>query len=135
MIINFTYNVFIWIINDRFSPNDLSMSMAVEGIIGIIDLMIFNFEKFKDELIMSIYEMCIYFILMIGSAIHNEIIVLYFCGLHEYTKKNLSLKAEEDFKNANSKNYSRNTIISESLDINEREDRETYMTEFSSIST
>ena len=50
-------------------------------------------------------------------------------------QKKLSLKAEEDFKNANSKNYSRNTIISESLDINEREDRETYMTEFSSIST
>ena len=134
LIINFAYNVFIWIINERFSPNDLSMSMAVEGIISIIDLMIFNFEKFKDELLMSIYEMFIYFILMIGAAIHNEIIVLYFYGLHEYTKKNLSLKAEEDFKNANSKNYSRSTIISENLDINEREDRGTCVTELSSIS-
>ena len=32
MILNFTYNILIWIIIDIFSPNDYAMAMGIEGI-------------------------------------------------------------------------------------------------------
>ena len=46
MIMNFAYNVFIWIINDRFSPNDYSMSTVIEGLTAKLIILIYD-EKFK----------------------------------------------------------------------------------------
>ena len=36
MIINCLYNIIIWIIIDRFSPNDYAMTTIIEGIGGKI---------------------------------------------------------------------------------------------------
>ena len=131
MITNFAYNVFIWIINERFSPNDLSMVMAVEGFTNKIYLLLFKFDEVQVGFL--IYELIFYLILAIGACIHNEIIILYFCNLNEYTKKNINIKSQEDFEFANSYTHYRPSITSENLDINENETKDNIMTDMSNI--
>jgi hypothetical protein len=133
MISNFAYNVFIWIINERFSPNDLSMVMAAEGFINKFDKLFFKFDKVKEKLSFYFYELIFHFILAVGTCIHNEIIILYFCNLNEYTKKYINIKSQEDFDFANSYNYRRTSISSENLDINEKENKDNIMTDMSNI--
>ena len=99
---NFLYNVLIWTINDRFSPNDLAMIMILQGFQDRIFVLLFDYQKFKEDLFESIYLMSIYFILIISASIHSEIIIINCCGLNEYTKKNINIKSEEDFESANS---------------------------------
>ena len=121
MIMNFAYNVFIWIINDRFSPNDLAMVMVLQGFLDKIYLLIFNYEKFKEDLFETIYLISIYFILIISASIHNEIIIINCYGLNEYTKKNINIKSEKDFESANERALTTTTINSnEAQDVNER---------------
>jgi len=100
--VNFLYNVLIWTINDRFSPNDLAMIMILQGFQDRIFVLLFDYQKFKEDLFESIYLMSIYFILIISASIHSEIIIINCCGLNEYTKKNINIKSEEDFESANS---------------------------------
>ena len=121
IIVNFIYNVFIWIIIDRFSPNDLAMVMILEGFLDKIYLLIFNYEAFTDDLSQSIYLMFIYFILIISASIHNEIMILNICGLNEFTKGNINIKSEEDFQSANDRARNSNfSNFNEGKDINER---------------
>jgi hypothetical protein len=120
IIVNFAYNVFIWIINDRFSPNDLAMVMILQGLLDKIYLLIFNYKKFKEDLFESIYLISIYFILIISASIHNETIIINCCGLNEYTKKNINIKSEEDFESANERGENSTSInYNEAQDINE----------------
>jgi len=100
--VNFLYNVLIWTINDRFSPNDLAMIMILQGFQDRIFVLLFDYQKFKEDLFESIYLMSIYFILIISASIHSEIIIINCCGLNEYTKKNINIKSEKDFESANS---------------------------------
>jgi len=102
IIVNFLYNVLIWTINDRFSPNDLAMIMILQGFQDRIFVLLFDYQKFKEHLFESIYLMSIYFILIISASIHSEIIIINCCGLNEYTKKNINIKSEKDFESANS---------------------------------
>ena len=139
MLFNFIYNLFIWIINDRFSPNDLAITIIIEGITDKLDFLIFKFREFENNLFISIYEIIIYFILVIGALIHNEILILNCWGLNEYTKKNINEKSTEDFNIAN-RMTTKTTINSEdgrdTKDINEKvDDRETILTELSVIPT
>lgn len=138
MIFNFVYNVLIWIINDRFSPNDLTITMIIEGITDQIEILIFQFEEFKNHLFVSIFKIIIYLILIIGAFIHNEILIIHICGLDEYTKENLDKKSIEDFKNAHKRSLTQSTYNleenRESKDINERNDNdENILTELSVI--
>jgi hypothetical protein len=120
MTMNFSYNVFIWIINDRFSPNDLAMVMVLKGFLDKIYLLIFDYEKFKEDLFEAIYLISIYFILIISASIHNETIIINYCGLNEYTKKNINIKSDKDFETANERTLTSTTINSnEAQDINE----------------
>lgn len=138
MIFNFVYNVLIWIINDRFSPNDLTITMIIEGITDQFEILIFQFEEFKNHLFVSIFKIIIYLILIIGAFIHNEILIIHICGLDEYTKENLDKKSIEDFKNAHKRSLTQSTYNleenRESKDINERNDNdENILTELSVI--
>jgi len=118
MIMNFAYNVFIWIINDRFSPNDLAMVMVLQGFLDKIYLLIFNYEKLKENLFETIYLISIYFILIISASIHNETIIINCFGLNEYTKKYINIKSEKDFESANERTLT-STTINSAQDINE----------------
>ena len=108
MIFNFLYNVFIWIINDKFSPNHIAMAM-------IIDTISKNLIKYKDiqnAPFYSITEIVILAILIIGNMIYNEIAIINCCGLNKYTRNKLVQKGEEDYQIANlSQNQDDSNII------------------------
>lgn len=100
MITNFIYNVCIWNIVDRFSPNHLAMSMVIEGITDKLYAIIFDIEDFKKILPLSILEVIINVILVIGVCIHTEIIIINRCGMNEYTKKKIDKKGYKDIEQA-----------------------------------
>ena len=95
MILNFIYVVFIWIIIDRFSPNDFSMSTVIEGLTNKLLKFFFKNDYETGEFI---YECAIYILLAIGICIFSEIIVINKCGLNENTKENFGNKGYEDYE-------------------------------------
>ena len=114
MISNFVYDIFIWIIIDRFSPNDRSMASVIEAITDKIFILIFQTSKFVENLFFSIMSIIIYFILTIGICIHNEIIIVNVFGLNEYTKKRIQKKGDEDYEQARARtNSTASSIFSE----------------------
>ena len=117
MIFNFLYNVVIWMINDRYSPNDIAMAMVIKALTDEFNLIIFETESFKEDLFISIYEIIIQFILIIGTFIHSEIIVINCCGLNENTKTKINLKGIEDFQQSFINQRNSSSINDESDDI------------------
>ena len=94
MILNFIYNIFIWIIIDRFSLNDYSMSTVIEGLTAKLIILIYD-EEFNKSLF--IVGGIIYIILIFGLCIFSEIIIINKCGLNECTKKYIGSKGYEDY--------------------------------------
>ena len=94
MILNFIYNIFIWIIIDRFSLNDYSMSTVIEGLTTKLIILIYD-EEFNKSLF--IVGGIIYIILIFGLCIFSEIIIINKCGLNECTKKYIGSKGYEDY--------------------------------------
>ena len=72
--------------------------MMVENMIDKLFEYGTNLESFTINLFISILQIFIFFLLIIGICIHNEIIVINKCRLNEYTKKRIASKGEEDFK-------------------------------------
>ena len=110
MVSNFVYNIFIWIIIDRFSPNDYAITKIFEGITDKIFMKIYKTNNTMNDYIFIFY-IFIYIILIIGICIHSEIIVINKCGLSDYTKKRLEKKGDEDVEL--SKSYIRDTSFGE----------------------
>ena len=54
-------------------------------------------ESFTNNLIVSIIQIFIFILLIIGICIHNEIVVINKWGLNEYIKNNISKKGEDEF--------------------------------------
>ena len=92
IFLNFLYNVFLWIIIDKFSADHISMVMVIDGLIQTIIQMITD----KNNIIFDIIEIIFYLFLIIGVLIHNEIIIFNFCGLNENTVKAFKLKETID---------------------------------------
>lgn len=88
MIVNFFYNINIWIIVDYFTPNHLSMANIFEyfsySIYSLIDIYFLGNEKNSQKNIFLF--LAFYSFLLIGAFIHNEFIILNFCKLNEKTK-------------------------------------------------
>ena len=103
------YGVFIWIIINKFSPNDYALSMMVENMIDKLFEYALKPETFTDNIFISIVQLIIFILLIIGICIHNEIIVINKWGLNEYTKENISKKGEIDLLEAD-------TLRAESFD-------------------
>jgi len=98
IIINFFYNVNIWIIIDFFTPNHLSMANIFEyfgfSIYNLIDFYFLG-NKNQNEVIIFLF-LSIFVFLLIGAFIHNEVIILNFCKLNEKTKLFLDQEALKD---------------------------------------
>ena len=93
IFLNFLYNVFLWIIIDKFSADHVSMVMLIDGltqtIIGIISDGNKNFSEIIPEITFCLF-------LIVGVLIHNEILILNFCGLNENTVKAFKLNEKLD---------------------------------------
>ena len=108
------YGLFIWILLNKFSPNDYALSMMVEAMIDKLFQYTLKPETFKDNIFISISQIIIFILLIIGICIHNEIIIIDKCGMYEYTKNKISEKGAEDFKEADDlKNIGLDDISSE----------------------
>ena len=82
ILINFFYNIFIWLMIDKFSPSHFAISNIFESTGTLIRLWITE----KDSVQQPVVRLIIYIILIFGSLIHSEIIVLNFCGMQKNTK-------------------------------------------------
>jgi len=94
MIINFFYNILIWIIIDKFSPSHIGMANILESFGASLYLIIFEKEKSNNWTLVVTFT--IYFFLIIGTFIHNEFFVINVCGLGENTNLFLDYKAKLD---------------------------------------
>ena len=82
VITNLFYNIFIWLIIDKFSPSHYSISLILESFGTLIRLWIIE----PDTVDLPLLRMFIFFILIFGSFIHTEMIVINYCDLQKNTK-------------------------------------------------
>ena len=94
IITNLFYNIFIWSIIDIFSPSHYAISNIFESFGTLMRLWITE----PDSVDLPVLRMFIYIILIIGSCIHAEIIVINICNMHKNTKLFLDEKEKDDIK-------------------------------------
>ena len=82
VITNLFYNIFIWLIIDKFSPSHYSISLILESFGTLIRLWIIE----PDTVDLPVLRMFIFFILIFGSFIHTEMIIINYCDLQKNTK-------------------------------------------------
>ena len=88
ILTNFFYNIFIWSIIDKFSPSHYAISNIFESTGTLIRLWITE----QDSVQQPVIRLIIYVILIIGSVIHSEMVVLNFCSMQKNTKLFLEIK-------------------------------------------
>ena len=88
ILTNFFYNIFIWSIIDKFSPSHYAISNIFESTGTLIRLWITE----KNSVQQPVIRLIIYVILIIGSVIHSEMVVLNFCSMQKNTKLFLEIK-------------------------------------------
>ena len=106
ILTNFFYNIFIWSIIDKFSPSHYAISNILESFGTLIRLWIVEPETVN----LPVLRMFIFFILIFGSFIHTEMIVINYWDLQKNTKLFLSLKEKEDMKLINEEESSGNNL-------------------------
>ena len=92
IITNFFYNIFIWLIIDKFSPSHYAISNVLESLGTLIRLWITE----PNTVDLPVLRMFIYIILVLGGVIHTEMMVINYCGLQENTKLFLETIEFED---------------------------------------
>ena len=90
---NLFYNILMWIIIDKYSPSHLAMGNVLEVIAPLIYLIFFEINKIDYHFF---FEILINIVLIIGTLIHNEIIIIKYCKLDQYTKEKCKLRSNED---------------------------------------
>ena len=91
-ISNFIYNVNIFFIVDKFSPTHYTIGTSLERF-GSLLTSIFQGGSINLEFFLKL-ALCI--LLIIVSAVYNEIIILNFCGLQKFTKLFMEKEAKKD---------------------------------------
>lgn len=95
IVINLSYNIFLWIIIDKYTPNHLAVANILEVNCPLFFILIFERNKIDWKFYL---EIGINFILIIGALIHCEIILIKFCGFDENTKIRYNQKSIEDLR-------------------------------------
>ena len=104
-ITNLFYNIFIWLIIDKFSPSHYSISIILESFGTLIRLWITEPEKTD----LPVLRMFIFFILIFASFIHTELIVINYCDLQKNTKLFLDEIEKSEFTNIDDIKNGRNS--------------------------
>ena len=95
---NFSYTLFLWFIIDIYSPSHLVLALILENIGYTIYTMIKMGGKYKYDYIFYI-NIVFYVLLFFSALVHNEVIIIFLCGLNEKTKYYLNMIALEDVTN------------------------------------
>ena len=93
--INLSYNIFLWIIIDKYTPNHLAVANILDVNCPLLYMLIFDINKIDWKFYL---EIGINFILVFGALIHNEVILISCYGFDEYTKKRYNQKSKEDLR-------------------------------------
>ena len=104
VITNLFYNIFIWLIIDKFSPSHYSISLILESFGTLIRLWITE-PKSVD---LPVLRMFIFFILIFVSFIHTELIVINYFDLQKNTKLFLDVIEKEEMSKSTKDNIQNN---------------------------
>ena len=125
IIIKFFYDLFLWIIVDKFSPNYTCLAILLEELCNFVaDLLVTKiFSELGDH---KYIRIVLYVISFIGVILHNQIIVINICGLGEDTKYFLDkiAKSEAEYSISNEPNILKRFETLEMIDFKD-EDFET----------
>ena len=109
IITEFFMNLSLWIIIDRFSPNHTPLILLLEELTNFI-ISVINADEptLKEEYKIMGWDLYVriffYIISFFGVLIHNEIIVINYCGLGSDMKYFLDLKFEKEEEYINADN-------------------------------
>ena len=117
------FNVFVRLSLHCFTPTHLNVSDALSTVMYWGYVKIANINK-EDIFINSYYPLPGYILIIVGTLIYNEILIFYFCNFEYNTKKEITLRAENDVNNTINRNKA-GTMKSEDIEIGEvQEDTE-----------
>jgi hypothetical protein len=94
----FSYEAFLLIIIDRFSPSHLPLAFLLSSFLYNLYFLINQYIK---NYVVSYYiylKFAFYVILFIAAMIHNEVIIINKCGFNKSTKMFLDMKLNEEIK-------------------------------------
>ena len=111
-ITNLFYNIFIWLIIDKFSPSHYSISIILESFGTLIRLWITE----PNSVDLPVLRMFIFFILIFGSLIYSELIVINACDLQKNTKLFLDEIEKDEYNTIDDINSEQNSRA-DSLDM------------------
>ena len=122
IITYFFYDLFVWIIVDKFSPNYTPLIIIVEEICNFIFDLIYD-NKFSDLGDHKYIRIVLYAISLFGVILHNEIVIINICGLGTDTKyfSNERAKTEVEYSTSDDPNILKRF---ESFEINDTGDEE-----------
>ena len=122
IIANFFYELSLWIIIDKFSPNHTPLAIICEEISNFIIDLIFT-KKFLDMRNHKYIRIALYLISFFGVILHNEIVVINICGLGSDTKYFLDerLKIETEYNNSDDPDILKRFETLEMTELNEGE--------------
>ena len=122
IIAYFFYDLFVWIIVDKFSPNYTPLIIIVEEICNFIFDLIYD-NKFSDLGDHKYIRIVLYAISLFGVILHNEIVIINICGLGTDTKyfSNERAKTEVEYSTSDDPNILKRF---ESFEINDIGDEE-----------
>ena len=108
VIIQYLFNLNIYFIIDKFSVNHFAIASIFENFASLLNSLII----YKTiETLEFFIRLILYFILIIASLIHNELIIINCCEFQQHTKFFLEKTANEDIKEIFNNNIERNEMI------------------------
>ena len=122
IIANFFYNLFLWVIVDKLSPNYTPLAIIGEEICNFVIDLIYTKKFFKMKFHKYI-RIVLFLISFFGVILHNEIIVINICGLGSDTKYFLDkrLKSEAEYNNSDDPNILKRFETLEMIELNDGE--------------
>ena len=109
LIANLLHNISFWFIIDIFSPQHSATANVLDVFFLYLFSIIFEYANNNEKTEgtdITIIKLCIYVLLIIGTLIHNEIVIFDYFGFGDFTMNKLEKKALNDSKNCDVKRTS-----------------------------
>ena len=104
-----------------FSPQHVAFLNVVFSLFDFIKYILIQ-NNTSIDLLIDIFDIIFLIIIILGTLIFNEMIIIKICGLDEYTKKGLLLKEKNEYKTHLTNSFTYNDERQESYFSENRED-------------